>query len=217
MLRLPSNEARQICQPLIDGVDTNTREAADFLQDFIAAADGRADDCFWDIWQDIANRAVSAPWVSRLDSDRPYEASFIHRLFLGIPWKDNVKHWVRLDGHAHRINELAMRLPVVVVCLDDYCRFLYTIGQQSLPDSFKVVRARFEQGDAIRIVSSSDISFYLESLLIRFVYSEPQRLKSEPELRDAVLVILDALISAGSSSAYRMRDDFVTPLSASFH
>ena len=100
----------------------------------------------------------------------------------------------------------------MTTCLEAYSRFLYTIGQQSLPDAFKVVAALFEQGDTVRMASSSEIAFHLESLLRRFVYSEPHRLKSDTTLRDAVLVILDALISAGSSSAYRMRDDFVTPL-----
>ncbi|MCG7878025.1 MAG: ATP-binding protein [Candidatus Thiodiazotropha taylori] len=212
LLKLPIEEAQRICQPLIDGVDLNTRKAADFLQDLIVAADGGADDCFWDLWQAIADKAVNAPWVGRLDSERPYEESFINRVFLGTYWKDDVKHWERLEGHAHRLDTLATRLPAVTTCLEAYSRFLYTIGQQSLPDAFKVVAALFEKGDTVRMASSSEIAFHLESLLRRFVYSEPHRLKSDTTLRDAVLVILDALISAGSSSAYRMRDDFVTPL-----
>jgi len=212
VLKLPVEEAQRICQPLIDGVDVNTRKAADFLQDLIVAADGGADDCFWDLWQAIADKVVNAPWVGRLDSDRPYEESIINRVFLGTYWKDDVKHWERLEGNAHRLDTLVSHLPAVTICLEAYTRFLYTIGQQSLPDSFKVVAALFKQGDAVRMASSSEIAFHLESLLRRFVYSEPHRLKSDTMLRDAVLVILDALISAGSSSAYRMRDDFVTPL-----
>ena len=39
----------------------------------------------------------------------------------------------------------------------------------------------------------------------------PSRLKSAPTLRDDVLYILDQLVAAGSSAAYIMRDDFVTP------
>jgi hypothetical protein len=55
--------------------------------------------------------------------------------------------------------------------------------------------------------------FLLESLLRRHVYAEPHRLKSDPTVRTAVLALLDHLVEAGSSAAYRMRDDFVTPLS----
>lgn len=212
VLKVPVEEARRICQPLVDGVDASAREVADFLQDLIVAADGGADDCFWDLWQAIADKTVNAPWVSRLDSDRPYEESFIHRIFLGTYWKEDVKHWERLEGHTHRIDALTEHLPAVTTCLAAYVRFLYTIGQQSLPESFKVVATLLERGDAVRMVSHSEVTFCLESLLRRFVYSEPQRLKLDLILRDAVLSILDALILSGSSSAYRMRDDFVTPL-----
>ena len=54
--------------------------------------------------------------------------------------------------------------------------------------------------------------FCLESLLHRFIYSEPLRLKTNVKVRSAVLTILDTLVDAGSSAAYRMRDDFVTPI-----
>jgi hypothetical protein len=33
-------------------------------------------------------------------------------------------------------------------------------------------------------------------------------------MRAAILFLLDALVETGSSAAFRMRDDFVTPLSA---
>ena len=214
VLKLPIKEARRICQPMIDGVDVNTQKAADFLQDLIVSADGGADDCFWDLWQVIADKAVNAPWLGQLAGERPDEAEkfFVDRVFLLGIWKDDVEHWERLEGHAHRLDTLARQLPAVTTCLEAYARFLYTIGQQSLPDAFEVVAALFEQGDAARMASSSETAFRLESLLRHFVYLKPHRLKSDKTCRDAVLVILDALISAGSSSAYRMRDDFVTPL-----
>ncbi len=53
----------------------------------------------------------------------------------------------------------------------------------------------------------------LEVLLQRYVYPKPLELKNNPELRDAVLALLDLLVEQGSSAAFRMRDDFVTPLS----
>jgi hypothetical protein len=62
------------------------------------------------------------------------------------------------------------------------------------------------------MLSQGNTVFYLESLLRRFCYSEPVRIKSNPEIRSAVLMILDQLVDSGSSAAYRMRDDFVTPI-----
>jgi len=37
--------------------------------------------------------------------------------------------------------------------LDAYCRFLYTIGEQSLPHSFVVVANRLNAGDASQMLS----------------------------------------------------------------
>lgn len=56
----------------------------------------------------------------------------------------------------------------------------------------------------------SEASFELESLLRRVVCGARYRLKADRELRDAVLRLLDILVAAGVSTAYRMRDDFVT-------
>ena len=215
VLKLPVEEARRICRPLICSVTANSQKVADFVQNLIIVADGGIDDCFWNLWQDFADKAISAPWVGRLDSERAYEKSFINRIFLGVDWREDVNHWTRLNGHAQRIDTLAMKFPAVATCLESYSRFLSTIGQQSLPDAFKIVAAYFERSDLISITSNSGVIFCLESLVSRFVYSEPHRLKADQKLRDAVLVILNELISAGSSSAYRMRDDFVTPLSQS--
>jgi hypothetical protein len=56
--------------------------------------------------------------------------------------------------------------------------------------------------------------FLLEQMLTPMVFGMPQELKSDPEVRAAVITILDALVDAGSAAAYLMRDDFATPLPA---
>jgi hypothetical protein len=47
--------------------------------------------------------------------------------------------------------------------------------------------------------------------LLRHVYGRPVELKQDQAFRDAVLLLLDILVESGSSAAFRMRDDFVTP------
>jgi len=91
-------------------------------------------------------------------------------------------------------------------------RFLYTIGQRQLPDAFIEVDELLRRVGDVASTSKWETACYLEYLLGRFVYAQPFRLKRDARLRDAVLRLLDALVSSGSSAAYRMRDDFVTPL-----
>jgi len=91
---------------------------------------------------------------------------------------------------------------------------LYYLGEKVLPRSFTVVAERLEAGAPAELLSDSDTVYYLESLLRRYVYGEPLQLKTSPDIREAVLYILNQLVEAGSSAAYQMRDDFVTPASS---
>lgn len=128
-----------------------------------------------------------------------------------VPWKEGTTHWARLEDNAHRVHTLATRLPAAVVCVEAYLHFLYTIGRRGLPDAFKIVQSVLERAENSEVIFTSEVMFILESLLGLFVYGQPLRLKREVALREAVLKLLDQLVSAGSSAAYRMRDDFVTP------
>lgn len=211
-LKLPDEEAKSLCAPLIALIATEPREAATFVGDLIVEADGGSGDSFWALWQAMADGAVSSNWVTSLDRERPYEEPLINRLFLRVSWKDGTTHWARLDDNAYRINAFATRLPAVPVVAEAYLHFLYDVGRQELPDAFKVVQAMLERSEDVRVIFSSEAAFVLESLLGAFVYGQPYRVKRDVSLRTAVLKLLDHLVSVGSSAAYRMRDDFVTPL-----
>ena len=96
--------------------------------------------------------------------------------------------------------------------LEAYCRFLFNVGEQSLPSGFLVVAGCLERGEVSAMLSRSNTVFCLESLLRSYVYGQPLRMKSDSGLRRSVLLILDSLVEAGSSAAFRIRDDFVTPI-----
>ena len=97
--------------------------------------------------------------------------------------------------------------------MDDYVRFLYHIGEQSLPAAFVRIAKRLQLGDSKQMLRKTNTVFLLEVLLQRYVYRRPLELKSDPAVRDAVLLLLDLLVANSSFAAFRMRDDFVTPVS----
>jgi hypothetical protein len=109
------------------------------------------------------------------------------------------------------VHALFQALPPSATVTDDFVRFLYYVGEQSLPIAFKYIAERLRAGDPQTMLHMSNTVFMLESLLRRYVYGRPRQLKADRDLRDSVLYLLDALVETGSSSAYRMRDDFVTP------
>ena len=212
-LRLPGAEAVRISAPVVEAVRDQRQEVDGFVSELIVSADGNADDCFWELWQRLADTVARSGWGSGLTDDTSFGLGLLHMIFLGPYWKEGVKQWHRLDGHTDRMEELARRLPATVPVLRAYTDYLGMVGHQSLPAAFVVVAHMLEKGDARRIASDSGVAFNLETLLRPFAYSQPHLIKTDTRLRQAVLVILDALVAGGSASAYRMRDDFVTPYS----
>jgi hypothetical protein len=116
-------------------------------------------------------------------------------------------------GRAHHVNSLFDKMPPSSTALNAYLRFLYHIGERSLPDAFIRIAHRLQSGEATEMLKKGDTIFMLGALLQRHVYAKPLELKQNQELRNAVLYLLDLLVENGSSASFRMRDDFVTPVS----
>jgi hypothetical protein len=210
VLRIDQDTAFRICRPLIDAADKYPENVSEFVQSLVTAEDRSPDQTtFWPLWQSFADQACSAEWVDRLDSDRYMGRKLIDQLFLSGPWKQEIRHWSRLNGHAHRIDGLVERLPPSSFVIGAYARFLYDIGEKSLPGAYRIIASRLT-GD---MVLDSNCIYCLEHVLSRQVFAEPHKLKSDDRVHQAVISILDHLVDQGSSSAYRMRDDFVTPIS----
>jgi hypothetical protein len=133
---------------------------------------------------------------------------------LNAHWQPGVKHWRSLEGYADLVHELFDALPAASVVIASYVRFLYDVGERSLPSAFVRVSDALKRGDSYAMLGGTDTVFVLEVLLQRYVYGRPLELKQERRIRESVLFLLDALVDRGSSAAFRMRDDFVTPVAA---
>lgn len=219
VLLLPEEEACRLCEPIADSIDLEDREVSTFVHELLIAADRTAANqrtAFWSIWQMFADRLADSRLArglaGRWDS---YVPEILYRVFLSSGWKNDVRHWTRLEGEAHRIDELLMRLPPCAPVLEAYLGFLGTAGGQSLPDALVLIEQRVQEGNPALSLRSTNAVFDLESILRRLVYGQPRIVKEREDIRTAVLSILDCLVDAGSSGAYRMRDDFVTPLGSS--
>lgn len=200
--------------PVIQAIDKFPGEARSILEGLIVVEDTQRNTAhFWKLWSMFRDKICGASWIANVDARHSSGSELLHVLFLGICWKEEARHWPSLEGHAHHIHLLFEQLPPSSTALDAYVRFLYHIGEQSLPASFIRIASRLKVGDADQMLAKENTIFMLEVLLQRFVYPKPRELKEKPLLREAVLFLLDTLVQKGSSAAFRMRDDFVTPIS----
>jgi hypothetical protein len=215
VMRTSADAARRILQPLLDAVSRHPSEIHWVVRGLTIVEDHEQNtQHFWFVWELFADSVRRANWLARIDDEYPTEEEMISAIFLGSWWKEEVRHWRSLEGHAHHVHALFEDLPPSSVVLDHYVRFLYHVGEQSLPEAFVRIAKRLQSGDAQRMLKKTNTIFMLEVLLQRHVYGRPLELKRDPVVRDAVLVLLDLLVENGSSAAFRMRDDFVTPASS---
>ncbi len=219
VLRVDAKTATEILTPVVESVDRHPRAVSRIIEGIIAAEDHfPSKRNFWPVWQLFADRIKRAAWLSHVDREHSEGAEVLSAIFLTQHWKEDTRHWKALsDGaqqsHAHRVHDLFNALPATSILLDNYVRFLYHIGETCLPDAFARIASKLQSGTAPDMLRRGNTVFILESLLRRYVYSRPIELKINATLRESVLYLLDTLVECGSSSAYRMRDDFVTPLS----
>ena len=213
LLRTSPEAAQRILAPLLAAVDRHSRELMSVMKGLTRLQDTEPNtQQYWFLWGLVVDAVKGAQWIAHLDTDRhPDGTDLLSAVFLTLDWKDDVRHWRFLDGYAHLVHELFEALPTTSIVFADYARFLYHIGERSLPEAFVRVGDALRCGNTQEMLGKSNTVFMLDVLLQRYVYGRPLELKRDNSVRDAVLFILDCLVEAGSSAAFRMRDDFVTP------
>jgi len=213
-LKLKAKDAADVCEPIINAVSFHPKEVAEFVRRLTIHEDiVGSGSVFWGLWEAISDEMASAPWIEDLDRRNSDRVALLDALFLRLSWDEGVRHWQRLEGNAWRLDKFFDKLPPSSAALTAYSRFLYHIGEKSLPDVFKIISKKLQQSDPKVILSNRDPVSFLESILRCWVYGQPASLKSDSSIRDSVLHLLNELVESGSSSAYKMRDDFVTPIS----
>lgn len=200
------------CQPLLNAVDVRPDRVASFIESLVIHMDGSSGGRpFWDVWQAFADRIIKAPWTPDTVSGDSKGAELTRRMVFDIGWLKDSRRWAYLAGHEERVGKFVCRLPSTPHVLASFAHYLYLSGAGSNPISLKVVAGHLRAGDPTALLGHEDTVYCLAYVLQRYVYGRSAMLKTDPTLREDTLLILDMLVDAGSSAAYRMRDDFATP------
>jgi hypothetical protein len=212
VMRASDADADHVLQPILEAVDRHPREVHNVIQGFTSSEDSDPNTPhYWFLWNLFAERVKRAKWLASLETEHPHGSEVLSTIFLTSWWKENVRHWKSLEGYAHNVDALFDALPPVWIVLDRYVRFLYHIGEGSMPGAFVHIAKALSRGTPADMLRESNTVLMLEVLFRPYVYARPLELKRDPALREAILYVLDLLVENGSSAAFRMRDDFVTP------
>lgn len=164
----------------------------------------------WTLWQRFADDFAAVVDPERADEEHSDEAKMLRELFLGDNWAEQ-RDWLPLQGQTQRLRLFFRSLPPMEQGFDCYAYYLAKAGTPTLPDALVEISEKLEEA-AGRTILNENAIFYLEEILTRLIYGGNSQIRSEVALRQASLTILDALVAAGSSPAYKLRDDFLTPV-----
>lgn len=164
----------------------------------------------WSIWQRFADDFAAGVSSKKVDEEHSDEAKMLRELFLGVNWAEQ-RDWLPLQSETHRLRSFFQSLPPMEQGFDCYAYYLAKAGTPTLPDALVELADKLEEATGRAILNENAI-FYLEEILTRLIYGGNSRIRSEVALQQATLTILEALVEAGSSLAYKLRDDFLTPV-----
>jgi len=213
LIQIDTPDAVRLLGPVVKAIDRHPDKVYWVLLGLIGAEDQVSNtQHFWVLWQLIADRVLQATWLPRINNHHAQGEELISALLLGSRWKPEVRTWRSLEGYSDRVGLLFDKLPASSRVLDGFVSFLNSVGTPSLPDAFIRLSNRLKDGNPAQMLKNGNTVFILENLLQRHVYGKPLELKQKRDLREAVLYLLDMLVENGSSAAFKMRDDFVTPM-----
>lgn len=212
LLFCPLDTARRLTTFMTPMVSSEPKKAGEFLTNLLLAYDrkGVASN-YWELWRVWTVSIEHEAWLSDIDNERSYGQSFLRDAFLNTKWVDGIRNWTRLEDHFKELDDLFVRLPASTHVLRAYADYLFHIGESSLPQAFALISQKFGGSLGASFISDDTLRWYVDSLVSRCLFEDLTSIRKSPALRTAVMAVLDALVQAGSSIAFQLRDDFVTP------
>ncbi|MBW8363833.1 MAG: ATP-binding protein [Rhizobium sp.] len=193
-------------QPLVDNFKT-IDYTEDIIQEFVSAEDKlNKYDVFWEVWE------LFYPCILALCQRSAYfhSSSTVHNYLLAWPWwRKGAKEWHSLKdrekGFFQRVARDIGSHPAVLYSL---AKLLNEIASGFASDGIFWVSEIIERGinHADEKLETNTI-YYLENFVRGFVLRNRHKVRTTPQIKAAILVILNFLIEQGSVTAYLVRED----------
>jgi hypothetical protein len=208
--------ALHLWKPFAEAVAKNPEAAFEVFQRLITAEDlAHEDEAFWAIWQETKERLLAVPDLHRLMTYEHSDFANLGSVLLldFVPWKKEAKDWEPLHGHQTQVLEFFSAAGTVLKICNSFIRLLDSVGSSLLPGALTLLDDRLQHGDSQAMIGDSNSLFSLTRILTPLIFGQTSTLRKSPALRDATLRILNAMVEAGSSAGYRMREFLITPAS----
>jgi hypothetical protein len=192
-------------RPLIDDF-TSLDYAEDVFQEFVSAEDKLNQyDSFWAVWEQFY------PCIVELckSGAGSHSSTTIHNYLLAWPWwRSDAREWHSLKerekGFCKRVAQDIGDHPAVLYSL---AKLLNGIGAAFAADGIFWISAIFESHPEFRDKElETNTIYYLENLIRGYVLLNREKVRTTPQMKSAVLTILNFLLEKGSVTAYLTRE-----------
>lgn len=205
--------AHRVITLLAGAVHTHPTKLAEFVEHLIHAEDNRPNPSggrFWMLWKTVADAACEQASQGE-GQDAARFSRLLSALFLDISWKPETQEWRALTGNGSRALDLFQRLPSDAATLRSFSVITARFRSEFVPRALPSIAEKLSRLTERLFLSDTTMNA-LETVLGALIFSGASDVRRHPELRGATLSLLDMLVDAGSSAAFKMRDDFLTPL-----
>ena len=208
----PEDTARALLVPLATAAHKHPEEAARFVKDLAYMEDHHpSEGRFWVLWQLFADVVLAPDVAVKADDDNFHTSTLLDALFLGISWKAETREWRPLTNQSDRLVNFFRQLPPSANNLSSFSKLAARFQSELVPKSLPALSEKLASLPHRALLPRATMES-LENILEPLIFSGATEIRRNPELRKAVLSLLNMLVDAGSSAAFKMRDDFLTPL-----
>lgn len=195
-------------QPFVDNFG-NYEAIADMFKAFILAEDSlNTYEEFWLVWNIFRPKVIEIckDKKERRDIDNIIESY----LFAQTIWKKEAKSWHSFkDTNRRFFYKISNEIGYYPSTLYAISKLLNNIGSSYIDYGIKWISDILSNNDYSNKKLKTNTIYYIENLTRKFIFKNREKIKTQNELRDKLLVILNFLIDRGSSIGYMLRDNII--------
>jgi hypothetical protein len=194
-------------RPFIDKFN-DSRETADFLQEFILVEDRlNSYDGFWTVWNACYEKIVTI-----CNKDKHYANEVLCNYLLAWPyWKEDAKEW-----HTLKEREKSFYGKVVAdmrhhpAILYSIVKILTDIGSKYIDEGIIWISSIIATNNKLELGElEANTIYYLENVVRKYILTNRQKVKKNVQVKNQILVILNYLVEQGSTTGYMLREDIL--------
>jgi len=188
----------------------NSREMADFFQEFISVEDKLNQyEEFWIAWNTFYAKIVDLCKNSR---SRYYANEIIHNYLLAWQsWKKDAKEWHTLkEKEKLFFKKVAQDIGHCPAVLYSISKVLNDIGSKFLEDGIFWVSDILQRNKNL-FSEELEINtiFYIENIVRRYILTNRKKIRKTLKIKKDIITILNFLVEKGSVTGYLLREDIL--------